>query len=339
MIQRIFDHVDNVLSAIVPLLYLIGLAAGTLAYFSGLIVDFNVAVGVCLAVAAECHSYLVQRRMRMARARLNRVKVSDEAYAQLEAQYTRQRNILIVLLLFSVYNSVQFVASTWTPTGWLPGPLQILVRGAIVPGLFYLAGELTPLLIEPADVLAVASRDMTFAAVRTMTQQWRRRLRRARKRNLDLAPIAVTLLHDAGDFPGAERIRRIAEGLSAAEKGRLPLLAIQTPPERPIEPSSPPPDDGGTPSASMQPQGETDGPDEHEEYKVLTLPAAEERDLVTASKRTPKQRVYDYLERHPRASVRTIERRCGVSGSTASKHWNTWRAEHGLPTETTRRAR
>jgi hypothetical protein len=226
MIHRIFDAIDSTLSAFVPLLYLIGLAAGTLAYFSGLIVDFNVAVGVCLAIAAECHSYLVQRRMRMARARLNRTAVSDSAYGQLEAQYARQRNILIVLLAFSVYNSIQFVASTWTPTGWLPGPLQILVRGAIVPGLFYLAGELTPVITEPGDVLAHASREMTFAAVRTMSQQWRRRLRRARRRNLDLAPIAVTLLHDAGDLPGAARIRLIAEGLSAAEEGRMPLPAM-----------------------------------------------------------------------------------------------------------------
>jgi hypothetical protein len=171
----------------------------------------------------------------MARARLNRVQVSDAAYGQLEAQYTRQRNILIALLAFSVYNSVQFVASTWMPTGWLPGPLQILFRGAIVPGLFYLAGELTPLITEPGDVLAHASREMTFAAVHTMSRQWRRRLRRARRRNLDLAPIAVTLLHDAGDMPGAARIRLIAEGLTAAEEGRMPLPQIANDTARVVE--------------------------------------------------------------------------------------------------------
>jgi hypothetical protein len=186
-------------------------------------VDFDVAVGVCLAVAAECHAYLTQRRMRMARAHLNRATVRDDAYGQLETLYARQRNILIALIAFSTYNSIQFVASTWAPTGWLPGWLQILVRGAIVPGLFYLAGELIPLITEPGDVLAHASREMTFAAVRTVSRQWGKRLRRARRRNLDLAPIAVTLLHDAGDMPGASRIRLIAEGLTAAEEGRMPL--------------------------------------------------------------------------------------------------------------------
>jgi len=144
MVHRIFDAIDGALSAVVPLLYLIGVAAGMLAYFSGILVQFDVAVGVCLAVAAECHAYLTQRRMRMARARLNRATVRDEAYGQPEAIYTHQRNILIALIAFSTYNSVQFVASTWHPSGWLPGWLQILVRGAIVPGLFYLAGELTP---------------------------------------------------------------------------------------------------------------------------------------------------------------------------------------------------
>jgi hypothetical protein len=194
------------------------------------------------SVAAECHSYLVQRRMRMARARLNRATIRDEAYAQLEGQYTRQRTVLLLLIAFSTFNSIEFVASTWHPSGWLPGWLQILVRGAIVPALFYLAGELTPLSTEPGDVLAHASREMTFAAVRTVSKQWGRRLRRrrrARRRNLDLAPIAVTLLHDAGDVPGAARIRLIAEGLTAAEEGRMPLPpapimeAAVAPPERP----------------------------------------------------------------------------------------------------------
>jgi hypothetical protein len=270
MIHRFFDAIDGALSALVPLLYLVGLAAGTLAYFSGILVQFDVAVGVCLAVATECHAYLTQRRMRMARARLNRATVRDEAYGQLEAQYTRQRNILIALIAFSTYNSVQFVASTWHPSGWLPGWLQILVRGAIVPGLFYLAGELTPLITEPGDVLAHASREMTFAAVRTVSKQCGRRLRRARRRNLDLAPIAVTLLHDAGDVPGAARIRLIAEGLTAAEEGRMPLPpapvveATIAPPERP--PTGP-----GSPAvitpARVDESGAADG-------RVLRLPAS-----------------------------------------------------------------
>src|SRR5262249_4812087 len=129
---------------------------------------------------------------------------------------------------------------------WLPGVVQIAIRGAIVPGLFYLAGELTPLVTEPGDVLAHASREMTFSAVRTMSAQWHRRLRRARRRNLDLAPIAITLLQDVGDMPGAARIRTIAEGLSAAEEGRLPQSPIamatsapDSPPTLPTGPGSP----------------------------------------------------------------------------------------------------
>jgi hypothetical protein len=36
-----------------------GRATGVIAFFSGLLLDFGIAVGVSLAVAAECHSYLV----------------------------------------------------------------------------------------------------------------------------------------------------------------------------------------------------------------------------------------------------------------------------------------
>lgn len=340
MIHRVFDALDSLLSALVPVLYLLGLAFGTLAYFSGLVVEFDVAVGVCLAVAAEFHSYLVQRRMRMARARLNRATVADAAYGSLEAQYTRQRNILIALLAFSVYNSVQFVASTWTPTGWLPGPLQILFRGAVVPGLFYLAGELTPLITEPGDVLAHASREMTFAAVRTMSQQWRRRLRRARRRNLDLAPIAVTLLHDIGDVPGAARIRLIAEGLTAAEEGRMPLPPA--PPANTIvaeiapsqlttgRPEDRPPTGPGSPVVITPAQADESSADDG---RVVQLPVrprrASTRRRAAASGRGARQSVEQRARAAwvPGMTAGELRRTASIGKSAASKYRKLFVAE------------
>jgi hypothetical protein len=319
MVHRLFDALDSALSAVVPLLYLIGLAAGTLAYFSGLVLEFGSAVGVCLAIAAECHSYLVQRHMRMARARLNRATIRDEAYAQLEAQYIRQRTVLLLLIAFSTFNSIEFVASTWHPSGWLPGWLQILVRGAIVPGPFYLAGELTPLITKPGDVLSHASREMTFAAVRTVSRQWGRRLRRARRRNLDLAPIAVTLLHDAGDVPGAARIRLIAEGLTAAEEGRMPHVRLSpgesSPETRSTVEQLPdperPPTGPGTPTSRPHLPAKGSNP----EQEPLRLPAPRSRSRLSAERKI--RAIWA-----PGMSASELERRAKVSRSPASK----WRA-------------
>lgn len=58
--------------------------------------------------------------------------------------------------------------------------------------------------------------------------------------------------------------------------------------------------------------------------RVAIRPAA----AVTASVEKPsaEERIYAYLEAHPRASIRTLERRCGVASSTASKHRALWLA-------------
>jgi hypothetical protein len=212
-----------------------------------------------------------------------------------------------------------------------------LFRGAIVPGLFYLAGELTPLITEPGDVLAHASREMTFAAVRTMSQQWRRRLRRARRRNLDLAPIAVTLLHDAGDLPGAARIRLIAEGLTAAEEGRMPLpptapantidatiIHPQLVAERtPETPTDRPPTGPGSPRVITPAHADESSTDDD---RVVQMPARRRRTSIrhrtAASGRGPRQSVEKRAREVwiPGMTAGELMRAAGIGKSAASKY-------------------
>lgn len=280
--HRLLERLDGAASTLVPLLYLCGLALGTVAYFSGVRLALDgVLVGGALALAAEMHSYLEQRRVRAVWAQLARLPDDDDHRDALTTQLRAHGAILAILVLFSSFNSVAFVAATWTPTpGFLPDWLQIGLRGAIVPIFFLLTGALSPLSTDAGAVLQAASRDMLHRAIRATTRQWRTRLRAASARKLDLAPVAIALMEDAGDADGARRIRLIAQGLATAEHPQTLTertadytaeqameavrrnLSITYPPaiderderEEPEEPTPEPqpPTDGGSPSVASK---------------------------------------------------------------------------------------
>jgi hypothetical protein len=227
--HRLLERLDDATTTIVPLLYLGGLALGTMAYFAGVTLDAGLAVGVALATAAELHSFLEQRRVRLLWARLARASTVDPQRDGLISALRAHVAILAALVAFSTYNSVAFVVATWHPTpGFVPGWLQVGVRGAVIPGFFLLTGALAPLAADPGDDLARASRAMLAKAIGATVRQWNARIDRARKRGFDLAPVAVALMMDAGDANGARRIRLIAQGLAAAEGNSQHLVALES---------------------------------------------------------------------------------------------------------------
>lgn len=217
--HRALERLDGAASTVVPLLYLAGLMLGTFAYFT----DVRPAaglwiVGASLAFAAELHSFLAQRRCRALWGQYSRLTADTEARERILGQFRANLAILAALVVFSAFNSVAYVASTWAPApGWLPDWLQIAIRGAIIPAFFLLAGFLSPLHADAGALLASASHVMLHKAIRATVKQWRRRIDRAQRRGLDLAPVAVSLMLDAGDAEGARRIAMIADGLASAE--------------------------------------------------------------------------------------------------------------------------
>lgn len=221
--QRTLEKLDGLGSSLVPLLYLVGLSLGTLAYFTGVTADFNLAVGSALAVAAELHSFLQLRRTRASYALYARMAEDDSRRDVAVRGLRVNLGILSGLVAFSAYNSVSFAAATWHPTGigFLPASVQIAIRGMIVPGLFLLAGFLSPLTADAGALLADASHTMLHKTLRTTLRQWKRRVDKAAHSGLDLAPVAVALMRDAGDEEGARRVALIADGLNAAEAHAL----------------------------------------------------------------------------------------------------------------------
>lgn len=250
--NRLLERLDALASTIVPLLYLAGLSLGTLAYFTGITADFNLAVGSALGFAVECHSFLQLRRTRATYGALSRMAEYDPRREQMARTLRVNISILAVLVAFSAYNATSFAAETWHPIGgFLPVALQVAIRGLIVPAFFLLAGFLSPLTQDAGALLADASHSMLHKTLRTTLKQWRKRVGRAEKRGLDLAPVAIALMRDAGDEDGARRVALIADGLNAAE-GVTPPTGPGTPLPLPISRSLPD-DDGYQSSWEMVP--------------------------------------------------------------------------------------
>ncbi len=218
--HRALERLDAAAATLVPLAYLGGILIGTAAYFSGIILDAGIAVGLALAFAVEVHGFLAQRRVRATWARLTRLAADDPARAVVGHQFRVHVALLGFLVALSMYNGAAFLASTWpVAPGFLPPALQIAIRAVVLPALFVASGFLVPLHTSAGDVLRGASAEMLHRTVRATLRQWRRRIARAESRGLDLAPVAIALLLDAGDTEGARHVHLIAEGLASAEAG------------------------------------------------------------------------------------------------------------------------
>jgi hypothetical protein len=221
--HRTLERLDGAASTIVPLAYLAGMMLGTAAYFSGVVLDAGLAVGLALAVdvAVELHGFLEQRRVRALWANYSRTQNEEQWARVAPTELHAHAGILAGLVLFQAYNSLQFLnLSAWHPApGIVPPAVQLVLRALILPAGFLLSGALSPLTVNAGEELRHASRQMLRRTLRTTLRQWNARSARAHKQGHDLAPGAVALREDAGAADGARRIRRIAAGLDTAEGG------------------------------------------------------------------------------------------------------------------------
>lgn len=220
---RFFQWLDDLLSQIVPVAYLLGTLAATISYFSGVFPDATVATGICLGAAVEAHYWLQQRRTREAWGLLSRLGRDDLQRDIVLRQFRVQVSILALLGLFSAWNSNLFLAAYWHPAATaIPTWLMILVRGSVVPVLILLSGALVPLHEDPGADLSRASAKILRSTMRDTVQQMKQRIKEARERGSDLAPVTVALLLDASDVQGARRLRMIHEGLRDTEGEETP---------------------------------------------------------------------------------------------------------------------
>lgn len=314
--HRLLEKLDRHFTVLVPVTYLAGLFLGTAAYFSGLVLNATLAVGIALAFAAEVHAFLEQRRVRSLWQALSRTTASDDEDAAhrrdaLAGQMRLHVGILIGLVLFSVGNGIAFWATELHPTSqWMWA--QVVMRGAVVPLLFLATGALAPLGSDASTMLAQAADDMLNQTLKAQTRQWRGRIRKAKRAGADLTPLTIALMLDAGDTEGARRIQIIADGLAAAE-GLLPGQHRR------------PPTGGGTPILA-QPELPVETGADLLDWPTMTqtsAPAAFGAPAQASRPMSPEElRVRRMFREHPEllnAGLDEISARANVAKSTASK--------------------
>ncbi|MGZ6362198.1 MAG: hypothetical protein ACXWP0_11015, partial [Ktedonobacterales bacterium] len=207
--EKALERFARLMGTGVIITYLVGLFVGTATYFVGRLIgndtSFAFAVGIALAVSVEVHSWLSQRLARNLWQQLHKMSETDERYDDIRAQFKLHMWITVGLVVFSMVNSMLFWYVTW-PTAEKSAfdIVQIIIRGAVIPMAFLAAGFLTPLTHDASAMLADVAHSMLTKTTKAMAKQWKQRIKQAQRQKIDLAPIAISLMQDAGDHAAAK---------------------------------------------------------------------------------------------------------------------------------------
>lgn len=335
--ERLVEKFSRFAASNVVLIYLLAMSLGTATYFVGRYIglspNFVVVIGFATAAAVEVHSLLSQRLARRLWQQRNKLDQADEEYESIDSQFRIHMWITVGLVAFSIFNAWQFWRLTYPAviTAW--DVVAITIRAAFIPCAFLSAGFLVPLEYDAGMLLSDASHKMLRRTIKITISQWNRRISRARKQNIDLAPIAIALMEHAGHRDGARRVQMIATGLNVAEGREAVAYALSEPPlataialNTAQMPTDRPPTGPGSPSLAPRPRAK--GTVATGSRKVTQLRSGRPR----KERRTAYERVADYLAEHPAASVRTVAEGARVSLSTASKYRNQFLAtRHAEP--------
>lgn len=225
------ERMEGVARQVVPLCYMLGLIVGTAYYFTdgaGNLGKYALDIGVCLAIATELHSFLLQRRILVAWMQLRKARDAaseDEAKRDLWMYGAW----LVALLGFQIFTAIMYRAMSWHPSAaLLPVSWQIVIAGAVIPLFFFGVGFLAKVVTDPEDVQeetrvatamksAKAGQRVAERALHAATRSFDYRLRQAEKQHADLTGLAVSMQRRFGDDDGAHTLMVIDNELRQVE--------------------------------------------------------------------------------------------------------------------------
>lgn len=163
--------------------------------------------------------------MRQAWQDRNAASMGSDEFERAGAQMRLNLGILGALLLFSMYNQLQYLAQTWTPPHTPltpPGPWAYLIRAIITPAAFMAAAFLAPLgegLTLQVQAQAHRLAVMTF---KVATAQWKRKLRQMQQDGQDVTGALVGLVEDPAERHVIEAIWKAMNTPPPALPGAIP---------------------------------------------------------------------------------------------------------------------
>lgn len=225
----------------------------------------------------------------------------------------------VVLVGVSILESTTYAYMSWkyeNPQGFAWA--LIAARAAAAPLLSVYLSLARPLPVTARDMLALSERITGEAVLRDLgivASDPRATL--AQRVALYLAAALLT----PGDRMRLDALLDVAKQIMSERQTDMPASVAESPNRPPTGPGSP---------VSASKRGKAASAPSNTR-RVLALPAPrEDRPAAVngvGSNPSAEERIYAYLDAHPKASIRTIERRCGVASSTASKHRALWLQE------------
>jgi hypothetical protein len=306
--------------------YLIALALGAFMLFSGMDIDsvyLNLGVRGATAVALLMHEFLQQKVVRSLWHKKSQTGLTDDARQVLTKSFRQQFTILLVLTGLNIFNTVNRLSLIATghillPTNWL-----IVVQGVTIPVLFLLSSLLVEAEEDASSILRRAAVNMQKSTMRTVASQWRARLARAKKADVNLATVSATLMKDAGSVADAQRIALIDSELSRAEGRPQPVGRAKS---RDLY-SVPAQATSGTVALALRHQNT---PQNGGQIEVVRMPRH-------AIKKSAKERVFAVLDavNDPSEVIANygpakVAKLAKVSESTAAKWRNQWLEDRSI---------
>lgn len=309
----------NVLKKLVVVLYGAGLFLGAAAYFSGVVIEYPIVtqvIGMAIAAATIVHGILVQRQVLLGIKQ--RVKGKPNSTLPLNL------GVLLLLVSFDIFVGIEYRARIIYHHDLLPVGVQVVLQGTVVALLFLASSLMAEVDADTSDTLTRASNKMLAKMMKATLRQWGSKLKTAMQSGVDLASITITLLEDADESESARRMRTIANGLvqTTSGKGVSKSAKLYLPSGQKSS--------RVTGSVVDKKIGLPNGPDSEGKIRPLSGVQNERRRKVrVAVKKTAQDKVFDYLNEHPDASINAIVAATKVAKGTAVKYRNDWYAENG----------
>ena len=315
--DNLMERFDRLLTPIVPFLYLFGMIAGTAYYFTtGAYAGVfgMTTVGLILAGASELHSFLEQRRTRIAFKKYQSEGDPDKR-ERLQKEFQVHLGILIGLVVFQCFTATSYVFETWHPSAsFIPAVAQQVIRGCVIPVLFLLTGFLANIAVDYAEMLEQGTLEMMNSTIRAVVRQWKKRQRRIERSGKNLAPLAVGMLEFHGNSQLADFVRTVDRDLLMIEQPgsdmfRIDPAEVQASVSRHLAPQ---------PASSRSNAGSV----------VIPIRPPRSNAVQTAQER--QDVAFEHLDGNPELTARELAKLLGVATATAHSDTQAWRASRSV---------
>lgn len=331
----VLSTVTRVLSRMVRILYVVGFALSFFAFFGGPVKGIAdneylvLGVAASLSIALVVHELLIQERVVALVYKYFRHSIDEITKKAVGTELKVYGASLLVLAAFDAYCGIEFRSGA---VGLLqPKDMrQYVIQSISIVSLYLLSSLLAPQDADATGVLNRSSLEMLLSTTKATVGQWTKRIKSARKNNLNLANATAVLMEDAGEVDSARRVRLMDFELSKLEGG------VNTSAGKPTDKYKLDKKNNLYLPATVNSSGSKSGvvnnaneqTNEHQNNRSDGHKLMRFRKPRVPVKKTERQRVFDQLDKNPDLKDEHLMTLAKVSRNTARKYRREWLNEH-----------